>query len=74
MRRHFFDVCDADSVLPNEREWLFHLGRARDEAARALGDVAKDEVRAITVRAITVTGARTIWQSRCARRWPGDAR
>ena len=47
MRRYFFDVRDGDGVIPDEEGVvLSNLDAVQDEAARALADMARDEVRA----------------------------
>ena len=55
MRRYFFDVSDAHGVIPDDEEGmvLSTLDAVQDEAARALADMARDEVRATNGNGLT---------------------
>ena len=49
-----FDVSDADGVIPDEEGMVLStLDAVQDEAARALADMAKDEVRATSGNGLT---------------------
>ena len=45
MRRYFFDLRDGDGIVPDEEGMeLPSLDAVQEEAARALADMARDEV------------------------------
>lgn len=69
MNRYFFDLRDEDGVVADEQGVLLpSLEAVQDEAARAIGDLARDEVRRIKADASEVR------QLRSARRYRrGDA-
>jgi hypothetical protein len=47
MRRYFFDMLDGGKVVPDEEGMnLSSLDAVQDEAAYALADMARDQVRA----------------------------
>ncbi|WP_223967764.1 hypothetical protein [Bradyrhizobium sp. RD5-C2] len=49
MRRYFFDLRDEQGVVSDDEGMLFStLEAVQDEAARALGDFARDEVRRVS--------------------------
>jgi hypothetical protein len=53
-RRHFFDVCDLDSIITDEEGMeLSTLDAVQEEAAQALADVVRDEVRAANSKGFT---------------------
>ena len=46
MRRYFFDFRDGDDVIPDEEGVLIlNLDKVQEEAARALADLVRDELR-----------------------------
>jgi uncharacterized protein DUF6894 len=48
MNRYFFDLRDEDGVVADEQGILLSsLEAVQDEAARAIGDLARDEMRRI---------------------------
>jgi hypothetical protein len=69
MNRYFFDLRDEDGVVADEQGVLLpSLEAVQDEAARAIDDLARDEVRRIKADASEVR------QLRSARRYRrGDA-
>ena len=48
MRRYFFDFRDGDELIPDEEGVeITTLEAVQDEAARALADMAKDELNRV---------------------------
>jgi hypothetical protein len=56
--RYYFDLIDNDGIVTDDEGLeLSSIGRVRDEAARSLGGIARDEVRRLpdrTPRALMV--------------------
>jgi len=46
MRRYFFDMLDGGKVVPDEEGMNLSSYAVQDEAAYALADMARDQVRA----------------------------
>ena len=46
MARYYFDLREGDEIIPDEEGMeLTSLARVQEEAARSLGDMARDTVR-----------------------------
>jgi hypothetical protein len=55
MARYYFDVRDDDKVTPDEDGLVFHsLEAVKEEAARALADIARDVIPGTVRRVLAI--------------------
>jgi hypothetical protein len=55
MNRYFFDLRDQHGIVPDEEGlFLASLDAVQEEAARTLGDIAREPMNALQVRQLSI--------------------